>query len=247
MRRRRKGGGKDQGNGSQGDSAAPVNPVVDEQTVKANYETRAREFKASVEAGISDARFESITLFQPNYEPHPHRAEFSMEFSSNGTRFSIDHIPVKASVDGVWVFPGVEDVLSQISLARLAAAEVRANASRSGVANRPAQPIAGSPAQPVAGSPTRSSPAVQSGGFEVGGGSSAERTVVIEWESPRRSGAPAPVTRTSPQPNEDRVRPASEESQGSSAPPPRTPPAGNSRESSSPAAMPFNREVQIKF
>lgn len=232
------GGGKDQDKGKQDNLGSNVKAVADEQTVKANFETMARELKAAVEAGISNARFESITLFQPNYEPHPHRAEFSMEFSSSGIRFSIDHIPVKASVDGVWIFPGVDDVLAQVSRARLAAMEPPpSSGTLSTVSNRSAQPGAVSSGRP--------SEVTNSGG--VGGAFQVDRTVVIEWEVPRRSGASAPVVGASSTPNDDRARSSSVESPRSAPPPRNTTPSPSSPEPSRAAPMPFQREVQIKF
>jgi len=102
------------------DPAPTAQAVADSNTVQSKYEAAGRSLRSDLEQRLSGEQLENFTLYQPQFEPFPFKSEFSMEFRSAGHHFTIDHIPVKASADGAWVFPTVESILTQIEKAKTA-------------------------------------------------------------------------------------------------------------------------------
>ena len=217
----------------------PATPSApDPETLKQNYETAGRALRAALEKELSGVLLENFTLYQPKLDPHPHRAEFSMEFKAGGTKFTLDRIPVKGSLEGTWFFPSTETVVAQIERVKAAAL-----AQRPVTVTAPISPQNRPIPTPV---PTG---ITQTGVRELASPASANKTVSIEWDS--RVGTPAPaatttevqavqpqrVTPARPQVQEDPVRPP--RSQESPQPP--------ARQGAPNAVMPAQREVQIKF
>lgn len=199
---------------------SPSAAVTDAQTLSANYEASARALRAELEKSLSDVRLESFTLYQPKFEPHPYKSEFAMEFRSAGIKFTIDHIPVKASVSGEWIFPSAESVMAQVErLKNTTAAERQA-----------------APSSPTSQMPLRSGQSAQT---TVAAPAAANKTVVVGWDSKPANAQPQGTSVNSEPNGMSRPAPTSSASgqQGQ--------PASDSSHPSS--MMPVQREVQIKF
>ncbi len=205
----------------------PAKPsAADSETLKQNYEAAGRALRAALEKELTGVTLESFTLYQPKLEPHPHKSEFSMEFRSSGTKFNLDRIPVKGSLDGTWFFPSVEAVVTQIERVKAVALAERAAAPPPPAQSRPAP----NTAQPVGREPTQ--PAM------------ANKTVSVEWDS--RGVATAPSSAGIGQPQ--RVAPARPPmEEPARQPSPQAPPPSPARQGAPSSVMPAQREVQIKF
>ncbi len=196
-----------------------AHPGADLQTVKSNYESTGRALRADLEKRLSDTQLESFTLYQPKMDPYPHKSEFSMEFRSGGSRFSLDHIPVKATAEGAWAFPSADSILAQVEKIKSSAAAERPQASVS----------AGARSASRAGQPDPR---------EVSAPAASSKTVVVGWESRGGPAQSQPQNQNSPAGAPVKVVPASSPA-GQSAHPTNSPTPSS--------VMPAQREVQIKF
>jgi hypothetical protein len=208
----------------------PAKPsAADSETLKQNYETAGRALRAALEKELTGVQLESFTLYQPKLEPHPHKSEFSMEFRSSGTKFNLDRIPVKGSLDGTWFFPSVEAVVTQIERVKAVALAERA-----------------APAPPQPQPRTTLNPA-HSAGREPTQPAMANKTVSVEWDTRGSATAPSGTGIGQP-PQPQRAAPArSPMEEPARQPSPLAPPPPPARQGAPSSVMPAQREVQIKF
>jgi len=103
-----------------------------------SYETAAREFRRQLESGLGDTQLKGFTLFQPRIESYPFHSEFSVEVSIRGKPVQIRRVPVKARLDGNWIFPTVGEVTSLIDLAKNSPAGQQHSPSTASVPETPA-------------------------------------------------------------------------------------------------------------
>jgi len=210
----------------------PAKPsAADSETLKQNYEASGRALRAALEKELTGVQLESFTLYQPKLETHPHKSEFSMEFRASGTKFNLDRIPVKGSIDGTWFFPSVEAVVAQIERVKAVALAERAVAT-----SAPPQPQPRlAPATAHSGARESTQPAV------------ANKTVSVEWDS--RGGGTAPSGAGGGQPPQpQRVTPSRPPMDDlARQPSPQPPPPTPSRQGAPSSVMPAQREVQVKF
>jgi len=201
--------------------------AADAETLRQNYESAGRTLRAALEKKLTEVHLESFTLYQPKLEPQPHKSEFSMEFRASGVKFTLDHIPVRGSMDGTWFFPSVDAVVAQVERVRAVA-----------LAERQSSPNA-------APAPRSSARPAQAEAREVSSPATANRTVAVEWDS-KGTASPAP---SGQEPLQQKAAPVRAVGQQDLQ---RTPRQQDQPQPSAPASapssvMPAQREVQIKF
>ncbi len=95
------------------------------EAIEASYAASVSDFRKQLDTGLKEFRVASCTVHsvQMPTELFPFTSQLSFAFtSSNGTTFTTD-IPVKADVNGKWVFPSVDEVIQRVGSAeRMAAA-----------------------------------------------------------------------------------------------------------------------------
>lgn len=203
---------------SKGSSASGSD--TDGGAVARNYEEAARVFRTTLESELPDVQMGNFTLYKPEVEKFPFRSEFSMEVRLRGKPLQIDRIPVKAGLDGNWMFPTVSEVGALIERLK--------NAPPSGLAN------AGPPQEASRSFNSTPTPSAGQPAVGVTAPAMSDQTVVVQWGD-------APVVQTPANPQT--ASPVRGASSPAADPMPVVP-----RGSAEPTkVMPVSRDVQIKF
>jgi hypothetical protein len=119
-------------------AAASSGGVPSRETVEQSYSTSVIAFRKELEANLKDFRVESCTTHsvQMPSEFFPFTSQLSLALvSDDGKNFTTD-IPVKADVNGKWIFPTVAEVTQRIASVRHAAST--SASSRSSAQKQPA-------------------------------------------------------------------------------------------------------------
>jgi hypothetical protein len=194
------------------------------EALEASYNASVAEFRKKLDANLGEFRVESCTVHsvQMPSELYPFTSQLSFAFASaNGKTFTTD-IPVKADVNGKWVFPSVDEVVQRVTSAeRMASAGV--------------PPISNAPSGSARSGKGDQPPAYMA----------VDGTVVVQWPdaSPaaasRAPSAAAPAAAT-PRATIAAATPAA------TLPPPAPRPQASAAPSAA-AVMPVDRDVHIQF
>ena len=201
-------------------SVAAERKVPSRESLEAAYIAEAKTLKKQLQDRLKEYTLGSFTLHNVQLpdNQYPITSWISLAFQgSDSQQYRLD-FPVKADLNGKWVFPDPDEIGRRVSEAKKVASTSDSSRSRS-------------PAAAPKESPSSNAPTTVPANNTV----PANSTVVIQW--PNSSPAPQAPTRPEPQSN-----PVTAPTAPPQNPVPKTSPPQNPKQS-----IPADRDVLIKF